>query len=164
MPDTPERRRSWLRPQFSLRLLLLAFTAFAIGFPIWYRWPYEEVAQFPSPISGTAKPIDDKRITTWQRQWGGSRLKHGPERRTIGGQLTSLTTYHNGHKEGPYMDYSINIQFTGHPIVTSTFLLVRSSEPVTAGQFADDQKDGVWTEVINGQKKTTTWHHGKQVQ
>jgi len=25
----------------SLRLLLLAFTAFAIGFPIWYRWPYE---------------------------------------------------------------------------------------------------------------------------
>jgi hypothetical protein len=40
-PLAPHR---WLpRPQFSLRLLLLAVTTFAIGFPIWYRWPIEEV-------------------------------------------------------------------------------------------------------------------------
>jgi len=34
-----------LRLQFSLRLLMLALTAFAIGFPIWYRWPYQTVVE-----------------------------------------------------------------------------------------------------------------------
>jgi hypothetical protein len=116
-----------------------------------------------SPIAGTAKPIKYTRITTWQRQWGGGRLKHGPEQTILGGYLSSLTTYHNGHKEGPYMGYSINFQFTGSPIVTSTFLLVRSPEPATAGQYADDKKDGVWTETVNGQKITTTYDHGKLV-
>ena len=40
---TPTAPRRWpLRPRFSLRLLLLGVTAFAVGFPIWYRWPYVE--------------------------------------------------------------------------------------------------------------------------
>ena len=40
---TAAPRRS--RLQFGLRMLLLGLTAFAIGFPIWYRWPFEEVEQ-----------------------------------------------------------------------------------------------------------------------
>ena len=36
----PAKRRWSPRLQFSLRVLLLAITAFAIGFPIWFRWPY----------------------------------------------------------------------------------------------------------------------------
>src|SRR5262245_8824939 len=43
-PAPPARRTRWgLR--FSLRLLLAAFTAFAVGFPIWYRWPYQETVE-----------------------------------------------------------------------------------------------------------------------
>src|SRR5215813_10864191 len=89
--------RPW-RIQFSLKLLLVAFTAFAIGFPIWYRWPYEEVEDV-SPTSKT------KRVITWQRQWGGSRIKHGRERvATNLGTFDAVetTTYRNGQKHGAY--------------------------------------------------------------
>ena len=59
--------RRWF--QFSLRLLLIAFTAFAIGFPIWYRWPYQksldEATSAPAdPFAApAAKPIFLEAIT-----------------------------------------------------------------------------------------------------
>src|SRR5947207_15558420 len=86
------RPRAW-RLQFSLRLLLLALTAFAIGFPIWYRWPYEEAIDNPAGAS---------LITTWQRQWGGSRVKHGLARLVAGGAAVQSTMYRNGLRHGPY--------------------------------------------------------------
>jgi hypothetical protein len=79
-----------LRLQFSLRLLLLVLTAFAIGFPIWYRWPYTEV---------TAKGT---RTTTWQRQWGGGRLQHGTQTLRQG-KLVQTSNYRRGEPHGPYM-------------------------------------------------------------
>src|SRR5688572_12726396 len=68
------------RFQFSLRVLLAAFTLFAIGFPIWYRWPYREVITTYVMAGGQpdkSKPTG-KYVRTWQRAWGGGRLKHGP--------------------------------------------------------------------------------------
>src|SRR5437867_4093189 len=80
-------RPSPWRLQFSLRLLLFAFTAFAIGFPIWYRWPYRETREQRDPATGK---LWSTRIITWQRQWGGDRLLHGPEQ-MISGDITTTT-------------------------------------------------------------------------
>jgi hypothetical protein len=107
MDASSANRPSFLRLQFSLRLLLLAFTAFGIGFPIWYRWPYEVEEALPSPIRG-AGPAESKRISTWQRQWGGGELQEGPERTFLNGHVTSLTTYRSGRKHGPYAGYAIS--------------------------------------------------------
>jgi hypothetical protein len=136
--------RSWLRPRFSLRVLLLAVTAFAIGFPVWYRWPYEEVEILPP--SGRGKPVVEQRITTWQRQWGGEPLKHGPHRIVRDGKTFELTTYRNGRKHGQYY-----LTF-GDP-----------KDAALSGQFVDDEMDGVWSEIVNGRKRFTTFDHGKLV-
>src|SRR5262245_30760941 len=69
------------RLQFSLRVLLLAFTAFAVGFPIWYRWPYEDTElRYPMKkgVPDKTKPAQLRVVTTWQRTWGGGKEKHGP--------------------------------------------------------------------------------------
>jgi hypothetical protein len=91
-------------------MLLIAFTAFAIGFPVWYRWPYEEsqdetflTPADPFAAPGATLPTAIKRtvVTTWQRQWGGGRLKHGPERWYENGALVSERTFLNGEVHGP---------------------------------------------------------------
>src|SRR5262245_49702478 len=74
--------RRWLpRPRFSLRVLLIALTVFAIGFPIWYRWPYGETEMIYRQVGGipnnTLPPLG-RIVKIWQRQWGGGRLQHGP--------------------------------------------------------------------------------------
>jgi hypothetical protein len=114
------------RLQFSLRLLLVAVTAFAIGFPIWYRWPYEEV-----DAGGT-------RTTTWQRQWGGSRLQHG-KRTLTQGKLVQISTYRRGQAHGPY-------------------LLKVGDQVEEVGQYVDGLKEGTWTCAGN---TILHWHHGK---
>ena len=113
------------RLQFSLRLLLLAFTGFAIGFPTWYRWPYEEV-EFNRTATAS-------RITTWQRQWGGGRLKHGLQRQVANGETIESLVYRDGLRHGPYESKTLR------------------------GQFVNDFKEGVWT----GPDRTTTWQRGK---
>ncbi|HEY2411361.1 MAG TPA: hypothetical protein VGI40_03925 [Pirellulaceae bacterium] len=120
----PVPPRPW-RFQFSLKLLLVAFTAFAIGFPIWYRWPYEE--RDPDPTGTVAVS------TTWQRQFGGGRVKHGLERLIASGRIVESTTYRNGFRHGPYENQGLH------------------------GQYENDLKEGVWTEPL----RTTTWHRGK---
>ena len=97
--------------RFSLRVLLIAFTAFAIGFPVWYRWPYEESQDetiprpadpFAAPATGRPPAIKSTLVTTWQRQWGGGRLKHGPESTYRNGNLILRVTYRSGILHGPY--------------------------------------------------------------
>jgi hypothetical protein len=152
-PSSPARPRVW-RLQFSLRLALVAFTAFAIGFPIWYRWPYEEEVVRAAPGF-----LPTKTIITWRRQWGGGKLKDGPEKVLIGGAVSKITTYRNGRKHGPFTAY----------VVTSK-AGVRTSDmanPATRGQYVDDWEEGVWTHTreISGPdggkfEWFRTWHHG----
>ena len=95
---SPPRRPLALR--YSLRMLLLALTAFAIGFPIWYRWyrlPYEEEVSKAARRKGA--PVF-KQTVTWQRQWGGGRLKHGPESHYMDGELLERTMYRDGQPHG----------------------------------------------------------------
>jgi len=127
----------WLRPRFSLRVLLLALTGFAIGFPVWYRWPYVETVN----EHGTNCII----ICTWQRQWGGGRQKHGIEKRILDGHTISVTTYRNDVRHGPWEFDNL----AGCRIV---------------GNFDCGLKSGIWTEITNGQIQTTIWEQREQEQ
>ncbi len=98
----PTPRRLPLR--FSLRVLLLAVTAFAIGFPIWYRWPYEEAE--PWQGFSSVGPNSMYRVKTWQRQWGGGRLQHGEERIYIGDKLVEVYTYRAGKRQGSFRRFN----------------------------------------------------------
>jgi hypothetical protein len=131
----PLARPRWLRLQFSLRLLLLAVTAFAIGFPIWYRWPYEEV-EILIPGGGA------KRVITWQRQWGGGRLKHGPETLTQR-ELVQVKTYQHGKLHGPFSQ------------------TIGTQPPDVTGQFVDEKREGQWICCGGNAWEKTRWHRGK---
>jgi hypothetical protein len=134
MAIAPTSRRSWLRPRFSLRVLLLAFTAFAIGFPVWYRWPYEERRTY----------FDLATVSTWRREWGGGRLRQGLAQRKLDGRTYETIMYRNNSEHGPY---TFDDGY-GRRIV---------------GQYFDGLRHGVWAETIDGKTTVTTWHHGKQI-
>jgi hypothetical protein len=126
---------SRLRPQFSLRLLLLSLTAFGIGFPIWYRWPYRETAILNGGRSS--------RTTTWQRQWGGGRLEHGTQTLN-GGKITQIYTYRHGKQHGPYV-------------------LKLGQTQVETGQYVDGNREGEWAATHTGKHgpltTRTTWRY-----
>jgi len=144
----PPARRSRFALRFSLRVLLIAFTAFAIGFPVWYRWPYEEsqdesISMPADPFAppGATRPPVIKRtlVTTWQRQWGGGRLKDGPERLYEDGKLVIERTFINGQRHGPHHAGALS------------------------GQYVEGKKEGMW-EVRDQQGKVVSssmWHAGR---
>ncbi|MCI0358138.1 MAG: hypothetical protein L0211_06630, partial [Planctomycetaceae bacterium] len=116
---------------------MAAFTAFAIGFPVWYRWPYEQREAFGSVPN-------QYRSITWQRQWGGGRLRHGPTRTVLGRQLVALQTYCNGVLHGPYEDHWSDGKLH------------------VKGQYEAGQREGVWIEEIQSQVVGRThWKNGK---
>lgn len=130
-PAAP-RRRFALR--FSLRVLLIAFTAFAIGFPIWYRWPYQQEEPQYLMRNGQpdkSQPPQETLVTTWQRQWGGGRLKQGPEWTLRGGKQFARATYRNGVLHGPF-EYGDK----------ATLL--------EQGHFDDGKKSGEWRRILAG--------------
>jgi hypothetical protein len=136
----PENKRRWVLPrlQFSLRLLLLALTAFAIGFPIWYRWPYQTVKEERDPKTGK---ITSTRVSTWQRQWGGPPQLHGPERFEAGG-MVAVTNYVRGKKEGPYHAQN-------------------KTKYKESGQYQNDMKEGTWIREHRDVITTWNWREGK---
>ena len=154
MPSSTLPRR-W-RLQFSLRLALLALTAFAIAFPVWYRWPYEEVEILPSPFKMTPKEPESSRVTTWQRQWGGGKLKHGPENSLLDGQTTAIITYRQGQRHGPAVWHTISAKPSGKTLTLSV-----SEQPTTTGQYVNDQKEGIWVTTSETSQVTATWRRGK---
>src|SRR5262245_879759 len=143
---TSARPRTW-RLQFSLRLMLVAITAFAIGFPIWYRWPYRETIERRDPATGK---LWSTRIITWQRQWGGERLAQGPEQTLLDGGITITMNNVQGKRHGPY---------------TVRDAKGRMRED---GQYADGLKEGRWVAENrwtnrNGEGSSITvtmWHRG----
>jgi hypothetical protein len=135
--DTVPVRQAKSPLRFSLRLLLLAVTVFAIGFPIWYRWPYEEVDDKQS-----ANP-DLRSTTTWQREWGGGRSKIARSKYFQGSRIR-LETFRGETRHGPYEISSRD-----------------GSREV--GQFVDGKKDGLW-QIFDSQGKKTesiSWRLGR---
>jgi len=144
-PAPPKPRRS--RLQFSLRVLLLGLTAFAIGFPIWYRWPFEEVEQkyfgadpfAPPRASASQKPYAT--ITrTWRRTWGGGKVQSG---RTVTdsrqGRSKTVEYFENGVRHGAFEVY-----FDGR--------LIRS------GRYEQGKREGTWIDHNTKATTTSNWH------
>lgn len=155
IPTQSARPRS-VRLQFSLRLLLLAFTAFAIGFPIWYRWPYEETTEekYPDGTVGTT------RIETWQRQWGGGRLLHGPRRLIFPpGDVVATWQFVNGKEHGPFTVRDANgLQKETGQYVDGARDGVWFSETTTVQRTLNS---GAWTKTSQTVRRTMNWRHGK---
>jgi hypothetical protein len=139
--NTPLTTRPWL-PRFSLRVLLAAFTAVAIGFPVWYRWPYEEEVIALDPFD--YDPPNDRAVITWQRQWGGDRLKHGPERtyRADGSKL-HVTHYADGQRHGRFEAWEPQERLE------------------TVGYYDRDAMAGTWTTDTGHSKLVESWQNGQ---
>jgi len=136
-PPTSPARRS--RLQFSLRLLLIGLTAFAIGFPIWYRWPYVETEVVYFGSGKSQRPLRTM-SSTWRRTWGGGKAKHG---RAIGEYLQwekTVSHFQDGKLHGPYA-----VHFQG--------------QLTLKGQYVHGQMEGAWVEFDEGYTYTTHWHN-----
>jgi hypothetical protein len=133
-------RRS--RLQFSLRLLLLGLTTFAIGFPIWYRWPYEETEVVYFGSDKTSKPMGT--ITrTWQRKWGGGKVQSGRVvTETTGGPTKTIEHYVDGMRHGPYEFW-------------------RQGKLNRIGQYEHGKREGKWVDYGNGITYTAHWHQDR---
>jgi hypothetical protein len=134
----PSSRRP-LAVRSSLRMLLLALTAFAIGFPIWYRWPYEERVDEPE----YRNLADYWHAATWQRQWGGGRIRHGRQYIRWKGKVMRSEMYQQDLLHGP-CEYHESIG---------------SKE---TGQYVNGKKSGEW-KSFNSQGKliqAMTWKEG----
>jgi hypothetical protein len=146
MTDAASRKPSRLPLRFSLRVLLVAVTLFAIGFPIWYRRPYEEtVVQAPSG-DPFAAPGEMRITTTWQRQWGGGRLKHGVERVVRNGKTSWTTAFRDGKQHGLHQSFYV----TG-PLAEE-------------GYYAAGKQHGVWKNYREDGtvRATTTWRRAQR--
>ena len=130
------------RLQFSLRVLLVALSLFAIGFPIWYRWPYQEINE----ERDTTGFVTSKSVLHWQRQWGGGTLLHGKREDhqywVFGKTLVTTTNYVRGKRHGPYTTRS-------------------KVRPNVTGQYVDDMREGKWTIEYAWMKATLNYCHDK---
>jgi hypothetical protein len=97
--------RRTLGLRFSLSSLLLGLTAFAIGFPVWYSWPYTEQELVYPEVNGEpdkTKPPMLRVVTSWRRNWGGKPYKHGESRvYRAGGGIIASTEYRRDKRNGP---------------------------------------------------------------
>ena len=138
-PAAPRRRLPL--PRFSLRVLLAVFTAVAIGFPVWYRWPYEEEEAIITLAPDVSSMPVDRIVTTWQRQWGAGRLRHGRETwYRSDGSKQRVTTYVSGLRHGRFEAWE-----------------PRRLE--TVGHYERDRKSGTWTTDTAALKTIETWKY-----
>ena len=136
--NPPAKIRRFPPLQFSLRVAFLALTAFAVGFPVWYRWPYEEVIEHKSPTGSVGATT----TTTWQRQWGGGRRRHGLETRRQDGGLVQTTMYVRGVAHGPYQ-------------------MTNKGRSEAQGQYEDGMREGTWMYRDRDSTVRVTWRRGK---
>ena len=134
----PSSPRSRPRLQFSLRGFLLVLVALAIGFPVWYRWPYQKRELLSPPGSA---PVAE-RVTNWQRQWGGTTVRQGLEQRLKDGQVVEQWAFERGRLHGPY------------------FRNGADGQPELYGSYVDGLKDGVWVDKTSPLVRTSTWRRG----
>jgi hypothetical protein len=149
-----EGRFCRLRPRYSLRTLLIAVTAFAIGFPLWCRWPIREAKleyprvtkqvgpRFIEVEDKTAPPVS-RTVTTWRRHWGKGHVKSGPTTVTYFGERKQVIVTHYDHDElhGPFSQ------------------TVQGSSNRT-GRYEHGQREGLWvtSALDDGSEAKVPWH------
>jgi hypothetical protein len=82
-------KRRWFSPRFSLKMLMLAVTAAAVGSAVWWRWPVTIKSVIRrSPL------IED--TTTYHRGLWGNLIEHGVYRRTVDGKIEREIHFYEG--------------------------------------------------------------------
>ena len=170
-------RRWFPRPQFSLRTFLLGVTAVGLGFPAWYRLPYEET-KIPSQELvtdycnlGSHKDPDylySRVTTTWQRQFGGPRLKHGWCRKyDKAGRLKVEQEFRLGKPHGIYRCYSGNVVIEEgryeHGWKEGEWIEQRYADSEQRGPMHRDKRHGEWLSRQWGHERRVTFHDGRVV-
>ncbi len=97
-PATADKkpRRRWLSPRFSLKMLMLAVTAAAVGAAFWWRWPVTQTTEKKQGSSITTETF------TYHRGLWGNLIKHGVHRITRDGNVELEEFYREGLLHGPY--------------------------------------------------------------
>lgn len=138
-----------LRPQFSLRVLLLLLTLFAIGFPVWYVWPYTD-REVHYEMGPTGKPDKTKlpigeTVTSMKRVIGGKPVKHGLKISRFPGRISQERSqeFVNDVAHGAFSqrygdDYSIR------------------------GRYEQGKKAGEWVILQAGFTARQAWRAGKR--
>jgi hypothetical protein len=164
---------SKLPVRFSLRTLLVALTLFAIGFPIWYRWPYREVELIYRNVNGQpdkTKPPVMRVVSTWRRNWGGKPYKQGESivYRADGG-IIARTEYRRDKRNGPKKSFRDDgslqwiEQFEDDVRVGMTYYRVNGDIDYRA------EMDGIWLHgkleqrLADGTVVTWQFEHGRIV-
>jgi hypothetical protein len=127
----------------------LFISAFAVGFPVVYRWPFQD-EEFRYPLGNDGrpdltKPPNAKIVTTWRRTWGGGSEKHGRRvTQNLNSSMLTVEHYERDLRHGAFTAYIDN-------------------EIVANGRYFAGQRDGTWVfraPGIDGQT-TIQWHKGR---
>jgi hypothetical protein len=178
-PPSTSISRRWLpRAQFSLRTFLLAVTTVGIGFPAWYRMPYEETVVPSQELVtdycnlGSHKDPDfcySRVTTTWQRQFGGSRLEHGRCRKyDKAGRLKIEQEFRDGKPHGAYRYYGhlgsvVEEGRYEHGWKEGEWIEERDENSERRGPMHRSQRHGEWYSRQWEHERRVTFHEGRVV-
>lgn len=93
---TEKKPRRWFSPRFSLKMLMLAVTAAAVGAAFWWRWPVTQTTEKKQGLRVTTETF------TYHRGLRGNLIKHGVHRITRDGKVEMEEYYREGLLHGPY--------------------------------------------------------------
>jgi hypothetical protein len=164
----------WRFFRISLRTFLLAFTAIAVGIPIWYRWPYtEEVSHYPTirqpdgtHIPDTSRPPWQRVVTTWRRVWGQGRVRWGPETTYDStGRVTRVISCFEDHPLSQESSSRRMVPCSFDPVVPAPASFAASSkrasdkQPEIVGQLKNGIAEGIWLyNHPSGCQIASSWH------
>jgi len=133
----------------------LAFTATAIGFAVWYRWPYTEVTlqyhmiRMPdgTHVADKTRPPWGRVETTWRRNWGGWRTKYGPR-----------TDYDHKGSAQEVIEFFEKQPIEVHDTVTRVPPLIPGEirdSPMVTGRYLNGRREGTWIWENEGKYRVT---------
>lgn len=96
-PTTAAKRpRRWFFPRFSLKMLMLAVTAAAVGAAFWWRWPVTQTTEKKQGSSVSQETF------TYHRGLRGNLIKHGVHRITRDGKIIREEFFQEDILHGPF--------------------------------------------------------------
>jgi hypothetical protein len=130
----PAPRGRRLRPQFSLRVVLVLFVVCGVGFAICHYWPYEQ-----SEISPQNPEV--RIATTWQQTWSGAKAQVA-ESRYFREKRIRLESFENGVLHGPYEGSRDGYR--------------------QSGDYRHGKKHGIWKKYTHGGQlwESSEWQEG----
>lgn len=141
-----------LRPQFSLRMILLLMAAVGVALAI-FRWPWVERDFAYHSIGDESSAVqitqEFERRITYRRDWRGRPVKHGLEQSLRNGQVWHEANYYDGQLSGPRRVWNLQNKLA----IEATYLGGKLHGPFRSGdgkqwtyvgQYAHGLMSGEW--------------------